>query len=76
MARRCGFCDRWFRSKQSVRAHQRWCQPYLEAKEAGLVAQWWASPCGYMTKQAGAPQRACSLCGSWEWEAAKPPPGA
>ncbi|RMH36310.1 MAG: hypothetical protein D6689_22720 [Deltaproteobacteria bacterium] len=33
--RRCQFCDRWFRNKQAVRAHLRFCAPYLQARADG-----------------------------------------
>jgi hypothetical protein len=34
--RKCPFCGRWFRNKQAIRAHLRFCPEYLEEK--------WGSP--------------------------------
>ena len=28
--RRCLFCERWFKNKQAVRAHLRYCGEYLD----------------------------------------------
>lgn len=35
--RRCHFCSRWFRSKQSVRAHLRWCEDYKDAQAVVML---------------------------------------
>jgi hypothetical protein len=40
MSRQCAYCDRWFRSKQSVRSHLKWCEPWKEAKAAGYKPHW------------------------------------
>lgn len=34
MARQCPSCSRWFKSKQAIRAHMRFCEAYLERKAA------------------------------------------
>lgn len=33
----CGFCTRWFKSRQAVRAHLAFCELYLEKRDQGLV---------------------------------------
>lgn len=33
--RRCNWCERWFRNKQSVRSHLKWCGNWKAAKAAG-----------------------------------------
>ena len=30
--RRCHFCGRWFKNKQAVRAHLKYCSEYQEAR--------------------------------------------
>jgi hypothetical protein len=35
--RQCHFCERWFRNKQSVRAHLKACSNYKHQLHAGLV---------------------------------------
>ena len=37
--RQCHFCDRWFRSRQSVRAHLRFCPDYARAVADGTAVR-------------------------------------
>lgn len=76
----CRFCDRWFRSKQSVRAHLKHCGPYRAARADGTSPP----PIKYVVKtfyRCAACQNfeataedvhrnyiyGCPLCGCREW---------
>jgi len=49
---KCYYCGRWFKSKQALRAHLRFCEPYLALKSERNITKSCrdAIPNGYKTR--------------------------